>query len=163
MTANAPSPVRLFRRLPLEKRVQASHAFWIEEDGEQHAEALVALARHMKFRPQSVANLSADKLARYLAQLPSPPDAVAARALIAYHLTHQRPMMGAFLTALGIAHDDGLITEEQVPAPDAARLKDAAAQLAADWPAEDVAIYLGTLLSQDPDTWKGLDGLPQLQ
>ena len=34
---------------------------------------------------------------------------MAGRALILYHLAEQRPMMGAFLDALGIAHENGLI------------------------------------------------------
>ena len=35
---------------------------------------------------------------------------------------HQRPMMGAFLDALGIAHEEGLINEESPKAPDAETL-----------------------------------------
>ena len=46
-------------------------------------------------------------------------DLLAARLLVAYHLQHQRPMMGAFLDELGIAHDDGLIKDESPKAPDA--------------------------------------------
>ena len=33
---------------------------------------------------------------------------------------------------------------------------------AQQFPAEDVKVYLNTLLSQDPETWAGLAGLPQL-
>ena len=65
-------------------------------------------------------------------------------------------MMGAFLDSLGIAHEDGLITEEKIAQPDRDRLKDAVAQLASSYPAEDVALYFSTLVSQDPDTWKPL-------
>ena len=84
------------------------------------------------------------------------PDSVAARALVAYHLMRQRPMMAAFLDSLGIAHEDGLITEEKIEAPDRERLKEAVAQLASSHPPEDVALYFSTLVSQDPDTWKPL-------
>ena len=49
-------------------------------------------------------------------------DLLAARLLIAYHLEHQRPMMGAFLDLLGIAHEDGLIKDEDA---EAARRRDA--------------------------------------
>ena len=65
-------------------------------------------------------------------------------------------MMGEFLDALGIAHENGLITEENVPKPDRERLKAAVAQLASSHPPEDVALYLSTLVSQDPDTWGDL-------
>ena len=61
-------------------------------------------------------------------------------------------MMGAFLDELGIAHEDGLIQEEDVK-PDAAKLEPAAEKIAAQFPAEDVSLYLNTLLVQDPETW----------
>jgi len=37
----------------------------------------------------------------------------------------------------------------------------AAGQLAEKYPAEDVALYLSTLVSQDPETWDALTELPQ--
>jgi hypothetical protein len=69
-------------------------------------------------------------------------------------------MMEAFLDALGIKHEKGLIEEEAVK-PDAGKIGPAAALLAQQFPADDVQIYLKTLLSQDPETWGGLAGLPQ--
>jgi hypothetical protein len=80
------------------------------------------------------------------------PETMAARALILYHLAEQRPMMGAFLDALGIAHKEGLIEEDSVK-PDAKKLAPAAAALEKSFPAEDVSLYLNTLLCQDPETW----------
>ena len=71
-------------------------------------------------------------------------------------------MMGAFLDALGIAHEDGLISAEDTPPPDAAKCASASKTLAEKFPADRVALYLNTLLTQDPDTWAALDGLPQL-
>ena len=58
--------------------------------------------------------LDDERKARHLATLGALPDAMAARALIIYHLAEQRPMMGAFLDALGIAHENGLIQEDAV-------------------------------------------------
>ena len=65
-------------------------------------------------------------------------------------------MMGAFLDALGIAHENGLIQEDSVK-PDAAKIAPAAAELAKQFPADDVPLYLNTLLCQDPETWGALD------
>jgi hypothetical protein len=107
--------------------------------------------------------MALDKRAKYLAQLPAMTDSIAARALVAYHLAHQRPMMGAFLDALGIGHEEGLITEENVEPPARPNLAQAAADLTRAYPPEDVALYLNTLLAQDPHTWEGLAGLPQLE
>src|SRR4029453_3608061 len=114
-----------------------------------------------KFRARSVLNLPVDKKTRYLVNLPQVSDSVAARALVNYHLGLKRPMMGDFLDALGIAHDEGLIKDETVVKPDADTLKTAADQIAGKYPAEDVALYLSTLVSQDPETWGELAELPQ--
>jgi hypothetical protein len=65
-------------------------------------------------------------------------------------------MMGAFLDSLGIAHDNGLITEENIARPDRERLKTAVAELASSHPPEDLALYFSTLVSQDPETWGDL-------
>ena len=65
-------------------------------------------------------------------------------------------MMGAFLDALGIAHEEGLINDEDVEAPSEEKLAAAAKAVAAAYPADDVALYLSTLTWQDPDTWGGL-------
>ena len=150
-------PSKLFRRLPLERRVEAAGFFWDDEhSAEQQMEAVASIATHMKFRPRSILSLAPEKRARYLAQLPTISDAIAARALVSYHLERQRPMMAAFLDQLGITHENGLINEENVPKPDAAKIKDAVTHLTANYPAEDVSLYLATLVSQDPETWDGL-------
>jgi hypothetical protein len=150
-------PSRIWKRLPAGRRMEVAELFWAdEESAEQQVEAVAAIAGHMKFRAKSVFGLPAAKKARYLIGLPSVSDAVAARALVHYHLQRQRPMMGAFLDSLGIAHEDGLITAEEVARPDRERLKTAVAELASSHPPEDVALYFATLVSQDPDTWGDL-------
>ena len=82
--------------------------------------------------------------------------AIVARALVSYHLERQRPMMSAFLDELGIAHDNGLIADEAVPAPAPEKLSAAAKALADTFPIGDVRLYFSTLVSQDPETWGGL-------
>ena len=67
-------------------------------------------------------------------------------------------MMAAFLDSLGIAHEDGLISDEELAAPDAEKLKVAASELTGKFPADDVSLYLATLVSQDPETWQGSGG-----
>ena len=150
-------PSRLWKRLPLERRIEAAELFWNDEQSaDQQIEAVSSIAGHMKFRVKSVLNLPPEKRTKYLATLPSISDAIAARALVSYHLDRQRPMMGAFLDALGIAHDQGLISDEQVAKPDEGKLRSAAAELRSKFPADDVSLYLATLVSQDPETWGAL-------
>ena len=155
-------PSRLWRRLPLERRIDVAGVFWSDDQSaEQQLEAVGAIAAHMKFRPRSVVNLAPERRAKYLATLPSISDTIAARALVDYHLARQRPMMAAFLELLGIPHDNGLITEETVAKPDAEKVRQAAAELRANYPAADVSLYLATLVSQDPETWEALVDAPE--
>ena len=155
-------PTRIWKRLSAERRIKAAEVFWSDEQStEQQIEAVAAIATHMKFRTKSVVGLPLDRKAKYLATLPGISETVAARALVSYHLEHQRPMMGAFLDSLGIAHENGLINEENVTAPDAEKVQAAAAELAEKFPAADVGLYFSTLVSQDAETWKDLVALPQ--
>jgi hypothetical protein len=155
-------PSRLWKSLPSERRVAAAELFWLdEESAEQQIEAIAAIAAHMKFRTKSVMGLAPERKAKYLATLPGVSDSVAARALVNYHLEKQRPMMGAFLDMLGITHENGLIAEENVTKPDVEKVRTAAADLAAQYPPEDVSLYFRTLVSQDPDSWEALADLPE--
>ena len=150
-------PSRLWKRLPAERRIAAAGLFWADEQSaEQQVEAIAAIAAHMKFRTKTLLGLSQEKKSKYLSTLPNISESIAARALVNYHLETQRPMMGAFLDSLGIAHENGLINDESVARPDAEKLRAAATELAGKYPAEDLNLYFSTLVSQDPDTWGGL-------
>ena len=156
-TSTVPRPSQLWKQLSPERKLQAAEAFWHDDNaGVEQAEALATIAQRIKFRIKSVVSMPVEKKAKQLLALPAVSEMIAARLLIAYHLTHQRPMMAAFLDALGIAHEDGLITEEEMAPPDAERLKTAANTLKASYPADDVTLYLSTLTWQDPDTWGAL-------
>ena len=155
-------PSKLWKKMPVERRTAAAELFWADDQStEQQVEAVAAIAAHMKFRTKSVLALAAERKAKYLATLPTISDTVAARALVNYHLETQRPMMSAFLDELGIVHEDGLISDDNVAKPDEPKVRAAAAAAAAKFPAEDVAIYFGTLVSQDPDTWEALIDAPE--
>ena len=148
--------------MTVEQRRRAASALWDANDAtNDQQQAALLIAKQLKFRPKTVSGLDDERKARYLASVPELPDEVAARLLVLYHLAEQRPMMEAFLDALGIKHEKGLIEEEAVK-PDADKIGPAAALLAQQFPADDVRIYLQTLLSQDPETWGGLTGLPQI-
>ena len=155
-------PSQLWKSLPPDRRLQAAEAFWNEQEaGLEQAEAVALIAQKIKFRAKSVITMPADKRARHLASFPVVSELVAARLLVAYHLAHQRSMMGAFLDAVGIKHEDGIIAEDEVQPPSAEALQKAAETIAASYPAEDVSLYLSTLVWQDPDTWGALADLPQ--
>jgi hypothetical protein len=153
-------PSALWKELPAEKRLVAAEAFWNDEHGmEQQVEVIVTLARKLNFRPKSLSSLPLARRTKMLAGMNDVSDAVASRALIAYHMAAERPMMSAFLDSLGIAHDNGLITEEDVAAPDKDALARGVGAIKAAFPADAVRVYLHTLVLLDGDTWAGLDGL----
>ena len=141
-------------------------------DANEQAEAIGLIAQKIKFRLKSVITMPVEKKAQYVVSMPAVSEILAARLLVAYHLAHQRPMMGSFLDALGIAHEDGMIADEEMKPPSPDALKKAAATssarrriaitLAASYPADDVSLYLSTLRWQDPETWGALGELPKL-
>ena len=159
---DVPRPSQLWKQLDTNRKRQAAEAFWLDEHAaNEQAEAIAVIAQRIKFRLKSVLAMPVDKKAQYVLSMPAVSEILAARLLVAYHLAHQRPMMGAFLDGLGIKHEEGIIAEDEVqpPAPDA--LKKASMAIAASYPAEDVSLYLSTLVWQDPDTWGSLAELPE--
>ena len=145
-----------------EQRLRSAYALWRDDEATaDQMQAAMIIAQQKKFRPKTVIGLDADRKARHLASLSNLPEALAARLLISYHLAEQRPMMGAFLDAVGIAHENGVIREDAVT-PDSAKAVAAAAAIARDYPAHDVSLYLSTLLWQDPASWGALHGVPEV-
>jgi hypothetical protein len=142
-----------------EQRLRAAYALWRDAEATaDQREAALLIAQQRKFRPKTVIGLDEDRKARHLASLSTLPETLAARLLVLYHLAEQRPMMAAFLDAIGIAHDNGVIQDDAVP-PDPTKITAAAAAIARDYPAPDVSLYLSTLLWQDPASWGALQGV----
>src|SRR5687767_9111579 len=97
-TSTVARPSQLWKQLSPERKLQAAEAFWHDENGGvEQAEALATIAQRIKFRIKSVVSMPVEKKAKQLVALPAVSEMVAARLLVAYHLVHQRPMMGAFL------------------------------------------------------------------
>src|SRR5437764_12271432 len=138
MTDTTLTPSRLWKRMTVDQRTRAARAFWADPEAtDDQVQAALLVAQQKKFRPKTVVALDLDRKARHLASLGALPDTLAARALIVYHLAEQRPMMGAFLDALGIKHENGLIDEDAVK-PEPEKLGPAASKIASEYPAADV-------------------------
>ena len=162
--ADIAPPSQLWKQLPADRKLMAADAFWRDNNADvERVEVLAAIANRIKFRVKSVMAMPVEKKARQLLSLPSMSETVAARLLVVYHVAHQRPLMGRFLDALGIAHEDGMISAEDMTAPAPEVLAAAATKIAESCPAEDVTLYLSTLYWQDPETWGGVADLPQLR
>src|SRR4029453_7647914 len=157
-----PRPSQLWKQLTPERKQAAAEAFWADESASmEQTEALLTIAQALKFRGTSGLKMRRDKKPRHLIGLPVLPEPIAARLLVAYHLGQQRPMMASFLDGLGVKHEEGLIADEELSPPSAEALQGAVRGLAASYSPEDVALYLSTLIWQDPDTWGALAELPE--
>jgi hypothetical protein len=144
-----------------EQRLLAARAFWSDEQAtDDQIQAVMLISQQKKFRPKTVLSLDDERKAKHFAGLATLPDALAARTLVVYHLAEQRPMMAAFLDALGIAHENGLIQDDSVK-PDAEKVAAAVKTIARQFPPENVTLYLDTLRCQDPETWNALPGVPE--
>jgi hypothetical protein len=152
--------VRLWKRLTPNERLDAATAFWNEPPQEALAGALGAVVKARRLRPQVARSLPAGERARILAGVLDPGESVAASLLVALHLAQRRPLLAAFLDALGLAHEDGVLEDEEGDAP--APLADGAVRAAIEslrtaHDAHEVQVYLNTLWLQDPERWAALE------
>jgi hypothetical protein len=145
---------RLWKRLPPPDRLAAATHFWKEPPQMAAASALGVLVKTRHLRPQAARALPPDQQARMLAAVADPGETVASFLLVALHLGERRSLLKAFLDALKLPHEDGVLKEEA----DNVEITDesvtaAVRSMAEQFPREQVEIYLNTLWLQDPDRW----------
>ncbi|HEX5043333.1 MAG TPA: hypothetical protein VFV75_10535 [Candidatus Polarisedimenticolaceae bacterium] len=153
------TPARLWRSLAAEERMLGARAFFAHAwaDGSARREGELAIARALRFREDAVRKLPLDKRAGYLAKAVQPADSLAGSLLLALHLEERRALLAAFLDALGIPHENGMIAEDHdVQPPGEGALARAAEALGSRFPAREVDVYLASLLALDPETWNGV-------
>jgi len=153
---------RLWKHLPPEERLLATTAFFREPPPELAGVALGALVKARNLRPQAARSLAPDAQARILATVLDPGEPLSQGLLVSLHLAHRRPLLGAFLDALALPHEDGVLKDEadaQGPVP----LEKARAALAAlgAFPAGQVRTYLNTLWLQDPERWAAVEAVSE--
>lgn len=154
-----PTATRVWKKLSPEERLAAARHFFEEPapDLLASATALVVKARHV--RPQVARSLPDEEKARAVAAMREPGEPLAAALLVALHLGERRAILAAFLDALALPHDNGILAEEAQDAPPLARepARRAVAALAAAFPRPQVETYLNTLWLQDPERWDALE------
>jgi hypothetical protein len=152
------SSVRLWKRLTPSERLAASTHFWAQPPEALVPSALAVIVQSRRIRPQTARSLSSDERTRALASVLDPGETVAAFLLVALHLGERRVLLGGFLDAVGLPHEDGVLTEEadSAPIPSEATVEKAVRAMAAAHPVAQVETYLNTLWLQDPDRWGAL-------
>jgi len=149
--------VRVWKRLDREDRVAAATKFFEEPAQEVLGSALGAIIKARHLRPQVARSMAPEEQARALGGVLDPGEPVAAALLVALHLGSRRPMLTAFLDALGLPHEDGILKEEADAVPlDEARLRAGVDALKGKFEEPAVRTYLNTLWLQDPERWTGL-------
>ena len=94
-------PAVLWKKMSDAQREAAAHAFWTDPQSQmEHIEINALMARRLNFRMKSVQTMAVDRKVKHLMAMGNVTDGVAGRLLVTYHLSSQRPMMGAFLDAL---------------------------------------------------------------
>ena len=118
------------------------------------AEADASIARAIRFRPTAVRRLPVERRIGYLLKAVRPDDSLACSLLLALHIEQRGPILEAFLTRLGIPHQNGLIDEGyDLSPPESATLSAAVDDLFTKFPKDEVELYLTSLVAIDRDTW----------
>jgi hypothetical protein len=148
---------RLWKSLTPDERLAAAAHFWKEPPAEVVGSALGVLVKARHMRPQAARGLPPDAQARILATVLEPGEAVASALLVALHLGDRRPVLAAFLDALGLAHEDGVLKDDAEPPPLTEEAAQRATRALDGFPRRQVAVYFNTLWLQDPERWTGLE------
>ena len=151
-------PYAVWELMDDDEKKAAAVAFWNEADRESRSAIEVALAQDLKFRSQSVRQLSAERVAGRLVRLADAlPETVLFQYLFHLHMGDRRPLMVEYLDAVGLPHDDGALDlPDDFEGPDREKVEATARDLITARE-HDALVYLGTLMVADTDFWKGLE------
>ncbi len=149
---------QLWRSADRNTRLQAAEAFWKSnsEDRLQQAQAEAYLAKRLNLRPATARKLPPERKAAYLTGFENMPEQMYGQLWAAFYLAHRREMLSAFMDALAIPHQQGLIEGETPAPPSVEALVPAIRQLVERFGSDEVRRYLSILGAQDPVTWSGL-------
>jgi hypothetical protein len=150
----------VWRLLTEDEQRQAAAALWSNADTKSRQPLELALAKTLKFRPKMVRHLSAEKVAGRLVRLIKDlPEPVAFQYLFHLHMSERRELMGKFLDAVGLPHEDGVLDlEEDASAPAEDAVATAGRGLLKEH-GHEALVYLGTLWVADKEFWAGLGEL----
>lgn len=148
---------RLWKGLPREERLLAAGAFFREPSQELYGSALGAMVKARHMRPQAARSLDPEAQGRILGTVLDPGEALAQGLLVSLHVGERRALLSAFLDALGLPHEDGILTEEADSVPAASKEAiEGAVKALSSFPPDQVKTYLNTLWLQDPQRWAAL-------
>ena len=148
----------IWRSLSRDQRLAAAQALF-EDARLPRAARVQALAPWLKARGMRLAFLDQLPRARRAQALADGglPEETATQVLLSYHLVRQRPLLARFLDELGAKHEDGVLQDGGLDGPPPADvLRGAVDKIRAEFPAQDVDLYVRTLTAMDAELWSGL-------
>jgi hypothetical protein len=154
---------RLWKRLSREERLAAASRFFEQPSTDAVGSADAAIIKARRLRPQVARALPPEEKARVLSTVLDLDETLAGALAVALHLGERRPLLVAFLDALGLAHEDGILKEEaEADMPPLAEepARRAVLALAGSFPRTQLLTYLNVLLLQDPERWRALERAP---
>ena len=123
------------------------------------ASVIAVVAEARKMRAIAAKKLPPEVQAKIVATVRDPGEILASSLLVALHLGPRKPMLIAFLDALGLPHEDGVLKDEATEAIGLEDLKKGCAALSAE-PPSAIRIYLNTLWLQDGARWANAKDVP---
>jgi hypothetical protein len=138
----------------------AAAALWKNADVETRAILDLALAKELKFRPQSVRRLPTERVVgRLLRMTDELPENMMFQFLFHLHMTERRPLLAEYLDAVGLPHDEGVLNLPENAEPPNAATVDSAARDLISAHGHEAVVYLATLKVADGEFWEGLDSV----
>jgi tetratricopeptide (TPR) repeat protein len=121
-----------------------------DEDSLVESWARHEVARARRFRPRTVAHWDAHRLAEAAGFLVPEDPTILGELVRRVHVDGRAAMLAAYLDALGIPHQQGVIADGVSPAADSEAAEEGAAALLRSFPADHVLLYLLTLRVLNP-------------
>lgn len=150
---------RLWKTLSAEEKSLAAAELVKDLTPVVRASVIAVVAEARKMRPVAARKLPPDAQARIVATVRDPGEILASSLLVALHLGPRKTMLVAFLDALGLPHEDGILKDEATEAISLEDLKKGCAALSAESPSA-IRIYLNTLWLQDSTRWANAAKVP---
>ncbi len=151
------SPAALWAALDDATREEAVRSVYGDGSGGGKLEADVAIAKALRFRPDAVKQLPLKRRVGYLLKNVHVDDSLATTFLLALHLNDRSEMLEAFLDALEIPQQGGLIDESyDLQPPEQEALARASATIYERFGGERSDLYFAALLAMDGVTWGAL-------
>ena len=153
-------PHQIFAAMPPEQ-CEALLGKIAELSPETFAQTVAAAAVALKFRPQYLMKQPMPKRAssvrRALSRVAS--TQLAEEVLAIYFLKCRLELLAEWLDLVGLDHEDGILTDEEVVCPEAAELEKKVAEFRSASDEPDRELLLRTFASQSAIDWPALEAL----